>query len=258
MITTEQLKELRDATGVSIMQCKKALEEAGGDMEKALMIMKKKSSDIAAKKADRDASEGLVVVKSAPGKAVMVTLNCETDFVAKNDDFVALVNTLADKALAEGVEKMSAEAPQMINELIQKIGENIRLGEVKEFSGSTIGSYVHNGKTGVVVVLDGGTETVAKDVAMHIAAMNPSYTSRADVPESATTMARELFQKEVDESGKPEDIKAKMLDGKLTTYFKEQSLLDQPFVKNPDQTVEKLIAGAGAKLVSWTRIAIGK
>ena len=156
-ITTELIKQLRDATGISVMQCKRALEEAEGDMNKALAILKKTSSDIALKKADRVASDGAVMIKSDNGKAVLVTLHCETDFVSRNDDFVSLLSTLTDKAVKEGMEKMKAGAKDMIDSIIQKTGENIQLGDVYEVLGNTIGTYVHNNKMGVIVSLEGGT-----------------------------------------------------------------------------------------------------
>jgi elongation factor Ts len=255
-ITTEMIKELRDATGVSVMQCKKALEEADGNMEKALMVLKKKSSEIAAKKADRTASDGLIVVKKEGNNAVMVVLNCETDFVAKNADFQTLAQALAEKAFADGAETARAVAKDMIDPVIQKIGENIVLGDVLSFSGPVIGSYVHNGKSGVVTVLTAGTEELARDIAMHIAAMKPEYLSKSDVPAEKIAMARELFEKEVASIDKPQEIKDKMLQGKLDTYFKEQTLLEQPYIKNPEVTIGALLAKAGAELTSFTRKAI--
>ncbi len=255
-ITTEMIKELRDATGVSVMQCKKALEEAGGDMEKALMVLKKKSSEIAAKKADRTAADGIVVVKTSPGKAVMAVLNCETDFVAKNDDFIKLADKIAEKALSEGADAARTEAKDMIDPVIQKIGENIVLGDIKTFEGPVIGTYVHNSKAGVVTVLHGGTEDVARDIAMHIAAMKPEYKTREEVPAEKVEMAKEMFMKDIASSDKPEDIKQKMLAGKIDTYFKEQTLLDQPFVKNPDMTIGQLLSQNNATLSSFSRLTI--
>jgi elongation factor Ts len=255
-ITTEQVKELRDATGVSVMQCRKALEEAAGDMQKAIMILKKKSSEIAAKKSDREAKDGIVVVKKEGNKAVAVTLNCETDFVSKNQDFIDLANLIADKAMTDGVDAAKAAAPEMINPVIQKIGENLQLGDIKEVSGDNLGIYIHNGKSGVITTLTGGTPELAKDVAMHIAAMKPAYMKATDVPEDARTMATEMFQKEVAASDKPEEIKAKMLQGKTDTYFKEQTLLDQPFIKNPDMTVGALIKAGNAELAAYTTVSI--
>ena len=261
-ITTELIKNLRDETSVSVMQCKKALEEAGGDREKALVILKKKSSDIAAKKADRVATDGTIVIKKANGKGVILALNCETDFVAKNSDFITLAEKLADKALADGVELLKANAPTMINDVIQKIGENIQLGEIVELSAPILGSYVHNGKTGVLVALSGDLdmetgENLGKDIAMHIVAMKPEYKTKDDIPADKRATAESIFNEEVNASGKPEDIKKKILEGKLNTYFAEQTLYDQPFVKNPDISIAKLLAQNGnVNVVSFMRLSI--
>lgn len=255
-ITTEQVKELRDKTGVSVMQCRKALEEAGGDMEKALIMLRKKGAEVAEKKSDRAAADGLVVVKSDGTRALSLTLHCETDFVAKNDDFVALANKLADIAWNDGEETARAEAPALINDVVLKIGENIQLGAITELSGDVVGVYTHHtGKTAAVVVLKGGTVEVAKDIAMHAAAMKPAFLSSADITEDAKAAVIDVLKKEVDESGKPDDIKAKMLEGKLSGYFSEQTLLDQPFFKNPEKTIGQLAADAGAtvdKFVLYT------
>ncbi len=256
-ITTELLKELRDATGVSVMQCKKALEEADGDMEKALIILKKKSSDVAAKKADRDASDGIVMVVENAEKAVLLTIHCETDFVAKNEDFTVAAKNLADKALSEGVEAMKDAAPEALALISQKMGEKIELGRCEEIAGGTIGAYVHNGKSAVVVQLEGGTKELAKDIAMHIAAMKPAYMTREEISEEAKQQAKEVFEKEVAESEKPEEIKAKMLEGKVTTYFKEQTLMDQSFIKNPDQTIKMLLESNKATMTKFIRESIG-
>ena len=240
-ITTELVKELRDATGISVMQCKKALEESLGDMNKALAILKKTSADIALKKKDRIALDGRVVVKNNNKKAIMVALHCETDFVARNEDFINLINQLADSALTLGAEKMKTNAKNQIDPVIQKTGENITLGEVYEVEGEIIGSYVHNNKAAVIVSLSGGNTELAKDVAMHIAAMKPVYIQKSDINEEAKETMMEVFQKEVANVNKPEAIKQKMLEGKMSTYFKEQTLLDQPFIKNGDETVGKLL-----------------
>ena len=255
MITTEQVKELRDKTGVSVMQCKKALEEAAGDMEKALLILKKKSTEIAAKKSDREASVGTIAKAEKPGSALLLTLRCETDFVAKNADFTAIANTLAEKALAEGEESARAAAPELLSTGVQKLGENIQLGEIVSVTAPVVGVYVHDGRVGTIVGLQGGTEVVAKDIAMHVAAMNPEYKTRADVPEDAKEKVKAMFAEEVANSGKPADIQEKMLAGKLDTFFKERTLLDQSFIKNPDVTIEGLLKQSGATLVNFVRIA---
>ncbi len=246
MITTDQVKALRDQTGVSVMQCKKALEETDGDMEKALVILKKKGSEIAAKKADRSAADGKVVIRNTGTKAVALMLYCETDFVAQNEDFTQAANKLADIALESGIAAAQEQAPAVINDVVLKIGENIQLGSIDEFSGTIIGSYVHfNGKTGAVVALSGGSQELAKDMAMHVAAMKPAFLSANDIPAEERGKAAAVFKKEVDESGKPEEVKQKMLEGKLSAYFAEQTLLDQPFFKTGDKSIETLLKEAG-------------
>ena len=250
-ITTEQIKELRDATGVSVMQCKKALEEAQGNMDKAMLVLKKKSADIATKKSDRSAKDGLVIIKTKGNKAVLAVLNCETDFVSKNADFVQLSNQIADLALDLGAEAAKAKAPEMISPVVQKIGENIQLNKILSIEGAVLGSYTHNGKAGVVVSLAGGSTELAKDIAMHIAAMKPEYAKKEDIDKAMVESVKDLFKKEVDESNKPEDIKQKMMQGKIDAYFKERTLLEQPFIKNPDQTVGKLLETNKATLNSY-------
>ncbi len=256
-ITAELVKELRDATGVSVMQCKNALTEAEGDMEKALIILKQKSSTVAMKKADREAHDGTIVVKGTPTKVVILKLHSETDFVARNSDFTTLADTLASMALTEGIDTMKAKSVDMINEVTQKVGEKIELGAVEEITGDVLGIYVHAGKSAVVVSLTGGTEELAKDIAMHIAAMKPLYTTDADITADDKAKVIEVIEKEVSESDKPEEIKKKMLEGKINTYFKEQTLMDQSFIKNPDLTIGTLLANANASLVRFVRESIG-
>lgn len=255
-ITTELVKELRDSTGVSVMQCKNALEEANGDMEKALIILKKKSSSIAMKKSDRNAKDGVIVILEKEGKALLLALHTETDFVAKHEDFTSLANKLAEIALDEGIEKMKSESLDLINPIIQKVGEKIELGKVEELKGEIIGSYIHGGKSGVVVSLIGGDSILARDIAMHIAAMKPVYTNSTEITDEDKSRVSEVFAKEVAESDKPEEIKKKMLEGKIATYFKEQTLLDQPFIKNPDVTIGKLLNDSKANLIAFIRESI--
>ncbi len=253
-ITTEQVKELRDATGVSVMQCRKALEEAEGDMQKAIAILKKTSSDIAAKKGSREVKDGAVTIKTDSGKAVLVSLLCETDFVARNEDFTNLLGKLADEVLAKGPDAVKTGAKDMIDPLIQKTGENIQLGEMYEIQGSTLGSYVHSGKIGVIVSLEG--VELAKDISMHIAAMKPEYITKADIDADAVKTMTEVFAKEVASIDKPEEIKKKMLDGKINTYFKEKTLLDQPFIKNGEETIAQLLEKNKAKIKEVKRYTI--
>lgn len=255
-ITTEQIKELRDATGISVMQCKRALEEAEGDMNKALAILKKTSSDIALKKGDREVKDGRVSVKMEGKKAVLVTLLCETDFVARNEDFTTLLDRLTEEAFKNGVEQMKTGAKDMIDPIIQKTGENIQLGVAYEVEGEVLENYVHNNKIGIIVSLEGGDAPLAKDIAMHIAAMKPEYIYSTEISEEAKKLMQEVFEKEVASIDKPEDIKKKMLDGKMATYFKEKTLVDQPFIKDGDMTVGKLLETKGAKIKEVKRYSI--
>lgn len=254
-ITTELVKELRDATGVSVMQCKKALIEAEGDMKKALAILKKTSSDIALKKADRDAKDGAITIKNGNNKSVLLALHCETDFVSRNEDFTNLLSKLGDLALATGVEKVKQDSKDMIDGVIQKTGEKIELGEIYEVAGSVLGSYVHNNKIGVIVSLEGGDSELAKDIAMHIAAMKPEYITKDEINGDAIKTITEVFQKEVASIDKPEDIKAKMLEGKINTYFKERTLMEQIFIKG-EESIGKLLEKNKAKIKEVRRSAI--
>ena len=211
VITTLQIKELRDATGISVMQCRNALSEAEGDMEKAVAILKKTSSDVALKKGGREVKDGAVKIKIEGKKAVLVSLHCETDFVSRNEDFVNLLAELTEDAYSMGAEKMKGKTKDMINLIIQKTGENIEIGDVYEVEGNILGGYVHNNKTAVIVSLEGGNGDLAKDIAMHIVAMQP------------------------------EDTK---------------TLLDQPFIKDGDLTVGKLLEKSGAKIKEVKRDSI--
>lgn len=255
-ITTELIKELRDSTGISVMQCKRALEEAEGDMTKALAILKKTSSDIALKKAGRETADGAVTVISGENKTILISLHCETDFVSRNEDFTNLLEKLANEALALGADKMKVDAKDMIDPVIQKTGENIELGEVYEVSGPVVGSYVHNNKQAVVVSLEGGNIELAKDIAMHIAAMKPEYMNPSEITDEVKKTMTEIFEKEVASIDKPEDIKKKMLEGKINTYFKEKTLLDQTFIKDGELTIAKLLEKNGAKIVEVQRASI--
>jgi elongation factor Ts len=255
-ITTELVKELRDATGISIMQCKHALEEAEGDMKKALAILKKTSSDIALKKNAREVKDGGVCIQTENNKAVLISLHCETDFVARNEDFTSLLASLTAGALKDGIEKMKKDAREKIPLIIQKTGENIQLGEAYEVKGDVLGSYVHNNKIGVIVSLEGGNTELAKDIAMHIAAMKPEYISANDINAEDKKTMSEIFQKEVENINKPPEIKKKMLEGKISTYFREKTLLDQHFIKNPETTIGKLLENAKAKIKEVKRYSI--
>lgn len=253
MSTTDLLKTLRDETGISVMQCKKALDEAGGDMEKARMILKKKSGDAAAKKADRELGAGLVVTAQGSGKTVMMTLLCETDFVAKNDDFVNLAKTLAGKVLEVGKDGLEAASTEMMGVAIQKLGENIKVGEVYVTDSPNAGFYNHNGQYASVVVLKENNDELARDIAMHATAMRPGFLSEADISDEAKMKANEVFQKEVDtqSADKPAEMKAKILEGKVNAFFKEQILGKQIFIKDPSKTIDQLVKEAGNEIISF-------
>lgn len=251
-ISAQQVKELRDRTGVAMMACKKALEEANGDMDAAIEILRKRGAAKAADKADRDTGEGRVALA---GRA-LVKLLCETDFVGKNENFVALAQSLADKAAAGGAEAAQAEFEAVKTDKIQEIGENIVLGDVVQVEGgSTVAGYIHsNGKIGVVVALDGGSEDQAKDVAMHAAAMDPLVANPDDVPADLIEKEMEIAKAQLLEEGKPENIIDNILAGKAKKFCAERALASQPFVKDPSQSVQEYLGDA--KLVAFLRVAI--
>ena len=255
-ITTELVKELRDTTGISVMQCRQALLEAEGNMKKAIAILKKTSSDIADKKVNREVKDGRVTIKKQDKKAVLVSLHCETDFVARNEDFGNLIEKLSDMALANGVEKIKENSKDVINAVIQKTGENIQLGVVYEVVGDVLGSYVHNNKSGVIVSLEGGDVELAKDIAMHITAMKPEYMSQDEINDDTKKTMNDIFEKELMNVDKPLEIKKKILEGKIATYFKERTLLNQSFIKDGDITIGQLLDKNKAKIKEVKRYSI--
>lgn len=258
-ITTEQVKELRDATGVSVMQCRKALEESDGDMDKAIILLRKKGSEIADKKADRNAADGTIFIKHDEKRALTLILNCETDFVAKNEDFVKLGEKLVEIAWTDGEAAAREQAPALISDVVLKIGENIQLGAIEETTGEVVGVYIHHtGKTATVVVLSGGgSPEVAKDIAMHAAAMKPKYLETSEIDEAARTQVMDVLKAEVDATDKPEDMKAKIMEGKIAAYFKEQTLVEQPFFKAPEKTIGKYASENGATIAKFVMYTIG-
>ena len=257
MITTEQVKELRDKTSVSVMQCRKALEEASGDMDKAMILLQKKGSEIAAKKSDRDASDGLIVSRAEGGRAILLTLNCETDFVAHNEGFVDIAHKLLDIAWTDGKEAAFAAAPELINAIVLKIGENIKLGSIEEINAEVVGVYTHHtGKTATVVELVGGNTEVAKDIAMHATAMKPKYLSSSEITPEIKASVVDVVMEEINKSDKPEEIKQKMLEGKLNSFFQEQTLLDQSFFKIPEKTIAQYAAAHGATVKKFKTYTI--
>jgi len=267
-ITATLVKELRERTGAGMMECKKALVETAGDLDAAIEHMRKAGMAKADKKAGRTAAEGLIVVKTDGKRMVMVEVNCETDFVAKGDDFRALADTVAQIALDQGINDndalLQAKMPagntveEATKELIAKIGENMGVRRVISMEGGLLEHYLHGVRIGVMVQMEGGSSELARDVAMHIAASRPQCVSEEQVPAEVIEKEREIFTAQSAESGKPADIIAKMVDGRIKKFLKEVTLLGQPFVKNPDVTVEKLLKDAGAKVTAFARFEVGE
>ena len=270
-ITAALVKELRERTGSGMMECKKALTETGGDIEAAVELMRKSGMAKADKKASRVAAEGMIVAAaSADGaRAVIVEVNCETDFVAKGDDFVDFSNRVAKAALAgkpAGVEDLMAldigngTVDEVRRALIAKLGENIsvRRFTVLESAGGKVGIYLHGTRIGVLAALKGGDEALAKDIAMHVAASKPVAVGPQDVAPEVIAKEKEIYTAQAADSGKPAEIVEKMVMGRVKKFLGEVTLLGQPFVKNPDQTVEQLVKEKGASVVAFTRYEVGE
>lgn len=251
-VTAQDVKALRDRTGVAMMACKKALEEANGDMDAAIQLLRERGAAKAADKADRETGEGRVAIV---GRA-MVSLGCETDFVGKNEDFIGFATELATKADSEGVEAAKAHFEDVKTDKIQKIGENIVLNDVQVVDGgSVVGSYVHTtGKVGTMVALDGGTEDHARDVAMHATAMSPLVANPEEVPAELIEKEKEIAAEQLKNEGKPAEIIDKIIVGKIKKFCAERALSSQAFVKDPSMTVAEYLGDA--KLVKFVRMAI--
>ncbi len=269
-ITASMVKELRERTGAGMMECKKALVETGGDIDAAIEFLRKSGQAKADKKAGRTAAEGRVVIKvSDDGKvAAMVEVNCETDFVANDDNFTRFAESVAELILEKRpatLEDLLAlpldgeSVEEVRRGLVAKIGENItvRRFEVLEVSG-VLGQYLHGNRIGVLVDLKGGTPELAKDIAMHIAASRPVCVSADQVDPALIEKEREIFRAQAEESGKPAEIVEKMVTGRINKFLKEITLLGQPFVKNPDETVEKLLQRENASVERFVRLEVGE
>ncbi len=261
------VKELRERTGLGLLECKKALAVADGDIEQAIEELRKSSGMKAAKKAGRTAADGVVAVRVADdfGYGVLVEVNSETDFVARDENFLGFVGKVVDKAFADKETDISAlmsgDLEATREALVQKIGENIgvRRIELVDADSGVVGSYVHsNNRIAVLVRLKGGDQDLAKDVAMHVAAANPQVVSPDDMPEEVVAKEKEIFVAQAQDSGKPADIVEKMVGGRVKKFLAENSLVEQPFVKDPDVTVGKLVSAAGAEVVSFTRFEVGE
>lgn len=270
-ITAALVKELRERTGAGMMECKKALVEMNGDIDAAIEHMRKTGMAKADKKAGRAAAEGLVAIKtSADAKtAAIVEVNCETDFVAKDDNFQKFVEAIVDCALANKPADLdallalpiagAASIDEARKALIAKIGENMNVRRFQIISAKgALATYMHGTRIGVVVDLEGGSEDLGKDIAMHIAASRPICVDETGVSKETIEKEKEIYTAQAQESGKPAEIIEKMVQGRIQKFLKEVTLLGQPFVKDPDQTVEKLLKAANAKVAGFVRFEVGE
>ena len=261
------VKELRERTGLGLLECKRALKAADGDVDKAIEEMRKSSGMKAAKKAGRTAADGVVAVRLADDGSygVIVEVNTETDFAARDENFLGFVNRVLDSAFATKTTDVAAlmdgELEAAREALVQKIGENtsVRRAEAASADAGVVGSYVHGtNRIAVLVELKGGDQDLAKDVAMHVAAVNPRVVSAADMPADVVAKEKEIYTAQAQESGKPAEIIEKMIGGRIRKFLAENSLLEQAFVKDPDVTIGKLVSAAGAEVVSFVRFEVGE
>jgi len=267
-ISAAQVKELRERTGAGMMECKKALVETSGDIEAAVEHLRKSGLAKADKKAGRVAAEGAIVHAAAGNQAVLVEINCETDFVAKDANFRAFADEVARLALdASDVDAINASTMASGDtvdvarqQLVAKIGENVQVRRLAKLAaeGGSVGTYIHGGRIGVMVALKGGDEELARDIAMHVAALNPAYRDSADVPQDVLAKEKEILVAQAAESGKPPEIVEKMVTGRLNKRLAEITLTGQPFVKDGDVTVGKLLKGREASVVEFVRLEVGE
>ena len=264
-ISASQVKELREKTGLGLMDCKRALEESDGDLDLAVEELRKTSGIKANKKSNRSAADGLIGIKSNQGKSFMVEINCETDFVARDDSFNAfmhevlgIVSSSGDKSLEvlleEGIEDKREK-------LVQKLGENIVVRRItsSQDNADSSGFYLHsNNKIGSIVSLKGGTEEIAKDIAMHVAATDPMAISPDEIPQEVLDKEREIYKAQSQESGKPEDIVEKMIEGKIKKFLSEESLTEQDFIKDPGIKIKDILKESNASIIEFTRFEVGE
>ena len=268
-ITASMVKELRERTGAGMMECKKALVETDGDLEAAAEALRKSGQAKADKKSGRVAADGRIVIAADGSKAMVVEVNSETDFVAKDENFIAFADAVAQAALNAGATDVAALATVSLEdgrtveaartELVTKVGENIsvRRAELVESSG-TIGYYTHGAKIGAAVALEGGDEALARDIAMHVAAINPTCIDESGVPAETLERERRIFSEQAAESGKPPEIVEKMVTGRVAKFLKEITLVGQPFVKDDKISVGKLLKDAGASVTAFSRFEVGE
>jgi elongation factor Ts len=268
-ITASMVKELRERTGAGMMECKKALVETSGDLDAAAEHLRKSGQAKADKRAGRVAADGRIVVASEGNRAVILEVNSETDFVAKDENFMSFTNAVAAAALATGTTDVEALAAETLadgrtvevarTELISKVGEKIAVRRVAFVeSASVLASYTHGARIGAVVALDGGDETLARDIAMHVAAINPSCIDESGVPAETLANEKRILTEQAQESGKPAEIAEKMVIGRIKKFLKEITLVGQPFVKDDKVTVGELLEGAGATVTAFVRFEVGE
>jgi elongation factor Ts len=260
-VSASMVKELRERTGLGMMDCKKALVDSEGDMEAAIENLRKSSGMKAAKKAGRIASDGLLSIKVDGATGVIVEVNCETDFAARDENFIAFVKTVTDKVFdlrETDVEALGLETER--ENLVQKIGENISIRRAQVFKDEgTVVEYLHtNGRIGVMLSMEGGSDDLGKDVAMHIAAMNPTVVSSEDAPADLVAKEREIYTAQAQDSGKPPEIVEKMIDGRIRKYLAEISLMEQAFVKDSDTKIGALLKKEGAVVNRFVRYEVGE
>ena len=269
-ISASMVKELRERTGAGMMECKKALTESAGDLDLAIENMRKSGLAKADKKAGRVAAEGRVAIEQNGDAVAMAEVNCETDFVANGDEFGGFASAITKAVLAAApasvdalndVKLASGETADLARRnLVAKIGENITVRRIERYQakGSVLGAYTHGTRIGVLVELKGGTPALAKDIAMHVAASRPLCVKPEQVSPDVLEKEREIIRAQSADSGKPEAIIEKMVEGRLKKFLAEVTLLGQPFVKDPDQSVEKLVKAAGAEVLRFTRFEVGE
>jgi len=264
-ITAAMVKELRERTGQGMMDCKKALEKAGGDIEQAIDDMRASGAIKAASKAGNIAAEGAIAIKVSDDNksAVVLEVNSQTDFLALQDDFKNFVASSLDVAFADQamtLEGLVAAQESDREALVAKTGENVNIRRLERVAGDVVGFYLHGNRIGAVVVLDGGDAELAKDVAMHVAASNPQYLDPTQVPEDVIAKEKEIFMtlNEDKIKGKPDNIVEKMVGGRIRKFLSDSSLVEQDFVKDPEVTVGKLVEKAGASIVSFVRFEVGE
>jgi len=263
-VSASMVKELRERTSLGMMECKKALKEADGDIELAIENLRKASGLKAAKKADRTAAEGVVVTRIADDNSygLVVEVNSETDFAARDEGFLAFVNTVADKAFADKQTDvavlMSGELENAREALVQKIGENIGVRRVEVLEGDVVDAYTHSNNRIAVLVQVTANNELAKDIAMHVAAVNPQVVNPADMPADMVAKEEDIIKAQPDMAGKPAEIVEKMMGGRIKKFLKENSLVEQSFVKNPEVTVGQLAKESSAEVKSFIRFEVGE